>query len=889
MITMGNAVGSETVSQTADQSDGDMVDVARWLDSHNLKTKELIGGTTDPDTVPHAKVDMVQAFYTQTNIIENTATAGEGIYYNVQDKEGLKEALMNVIVNVVNEANTAFVAPVVPTSPENRTYSGDRVYLGLFQPKTQSVWYGNLKKYGINSSNQIVDKDDDVATDADGNFKQNSISFWSDCGNADTCGDGGMVTQGGVGGVLLNRDFVPSDPAAAMHTAADPRNIYTYLGGSDKNLTNSANRFDTDNDSLTWDSALALASSSDRIPLIKYVYGLDAYDDDPYEREISPTHTNDGITQEKRRWVMGDILHSKPLVVSYNSYGSDKEGTCGDWESTGDSNSYNKSVVYVGTNDGMLHAFRDCDGRELWGFIPPAVLPNLQYLHGTNHNYFVDGTPTAYIYDAGKDGVIDSGSGDKVILLFGLRRGGSAYYALDVTDPLNPKYLWAIDQTGSSEAMGESWSQPNLGKVKVGTQAEEVAFVGAGYDNDNEDSRFGDTQNYTNAGVDPNVSDRGNVTSTGSTSASGLSSQKGHGVFAFEVASFDSSGVPTIPGSPIIVWEYTPDTGNAINSADSYNRSHYLKYSIPSDVAVLDTDYDGYADRLYFGDTGGQMWRISKHDSSSPYAPAANPDITQWDGKVIFSANPGSENTDTTPSMQTNGRKIFFRPSVTYETNYIGVYFGTGDRAHPLNTVVTDRMYALYDRDQHTSASGFDTNANIDESDLVNVTSDVLQGTDTSLVDPKLTQLNDSSEYGWLIRLDQDAGEKVLAPALVFNKVTYYTTYTPLGTGAVDPCTPGDLGQSRLYATDYKTGEAVFNFYTGNDTQENTNSRASVDNYVLRREDRSKDLGVGIPSGLVMVIDASGDAKVLIGSGGGIANGEAKEGGTIIPIYWLPL
>jgi type IV pilus assembly protein PilY1 len=877
MITMGNAIGSETVAATADQSGGDMVDVARWLATHNLKTKQLIGPTDDPDTIPHAKVDMIQAFYQETSILRNAAAAGWGDYYNVQNKEDLKEALLETIVNIVSETNTAFVAPVVPTSPENRTYSGSRVYLGLFQPKTQSTWYGNLKKYGIDTTNEIVDKNETAATAADGNFLQDTVSYWSDCSNASDCGDGGMVTQGGVGGVLLARDFVPSDPAAAMHAANDPRNIYTYLGGVSKDLADSTNRFDTDNSALSWDTKLDLSSSGDKTPLIKYVYGLDAYDDDPYERDISPTHQNDGVTQEKRRWVMGDILHSKPLVLGYNSYAPGKEGVC-TW--SGDPTSYNKSVVYVGTNDGMLHAFRDCDGRELWGFIPPAVLPNLQYLHGAEHNFYVDGTPTAYVYDANHNGVIESGNGDKVVILFGLRRGGSAYYALDVTDPLAPKYLWEINSSGSSEALGESWSQPQLGKIKVGSQTKIVAFVGAGYDNDNEDSRFGNTQLYTNAGVDPLISDRGQVTSGGTTVAGLLTAPKGRGVFAFEVATLDNLGVPTVPSSPAIVWQFTADTSSVVDSSDEFNR-YYLEYSVPSDVAVLDTDFDGYTDRLYVGDTGGQMWRVSKNDSNAPYLPIASPYINEWSGRVIFKANPGGEASETPPATPTNGRKIFFRPSVAYEHNYIGVYFGTGDRAHPLNTAVTDRTYAVYDRGQITSNF-------IGESSIVNVTTDALQGTDLSLISPTLSSLFASGNHGWFIKLDQHAGEKVLAPALVFNKVAYYTTYAPLGTGVLDPCTPGDLGQSRLYAVDYQTGEAVFNFYRGNDTQNNTNTRAAGENYVLRREDRSIDLGVGIPSGLVMVINASGDAKVLIGCGGGICKGEAKEGGTIIPIYWLP-
>jgi type IV pilus assembly protein PilY1 len=101
---------------------------------------------------------------------------------------------------------------------------------------------------------------------------------------------------------------------------------------------------------------------------------------------------------------------------------------------------------------------------------------------------------------------------------------------------------------------------------------------------------------------------------------------------------------------------------------------------------------------------------------------------------------------------------------------------------------------------------------------------------------------------------------------------------------------------SRLYAVNYKTGEAVLNFNnavatpsTNNDNESTTNnSRArSKDGKVLRRADRSINLGVGIPSGLVVIMPPSGDAELLIGCGGGLCSEDPVAGGTIIPIYWM--
>ncbi|MEK6900894.1 MAG: hypothetical protein AABX37_00965, partial [Nanoarchaeota archaeon] len=148
--------------------------------------------------------------------------------------------------------------------------------------------------------------------------------------------------------------------------------------------------------------------------------------------------------------------------------------------------------------------------------------------------------------------------------------------------------------------------------------------------------------------------------------------------------------------------------------------------------------------------------------------------------------------------------------------------------------------------------------------------------------------------FGWYIKLDQDftvdgigySGEKVLAPALVFNKVAYYTTYAPSTTIPADPCDPGNLGVGSLYAVDYKTGEAVINYDTTN-TSDGTNTRSvSSEGQALLRSDRKMTLGSGIPSGIVVIIGEDGESKLLIGCGGALCSEETVGGGTIIPIYW---
>ena len=524
-------------------------------------------------------------------------------------------------------------------------------------------------------------------------------------------------------------------------------------------------------------STLDVADSTTKNQLINFIAGADGFDDD-----------KDGDSTEIRDWVLGDVLHSKPLIFNYASFDSSHEA---------DPN-YNKSVVFVGTNDGMFHAFNDADGKESWAFIPDNILPRLKDLRDVTHNYFADGTPVAYVHDVNNDGIVQANDGDKVVILFGQGRGGGrstldatgsrgAYYALDVSNPQAPVLRWKIDSsTAGFDELGETWSTPRLAKVKIGTVAKIVAFVGAGYDN-NEDLRFGNNMLFpaTTATTDTTLptQDGGQATSTDS---SDPLNPRGRGVYAIEVATLvkdNNTGIysPDFTNEGTLLWSYTHTSSNGMD------------YSIPSDLTVMDMDGDGFSDRIYVGDLGGRIWRFDIGDSST----------ANWTGRMIFKAN------SSTDSVK--GRKIFYKPTVALTNGIPTLYFGTGDRSHPLNTAVTDRLFAVRDRGQLTP---------VDISALMDMTADTLQETNTTASDIQsiLTTLNAGSNYGWYIDLNR-AGEKVLATSLVFNGQAFYTTYTPSSDAELDTCQIGNLGISRVYQLDYATAEAVRNYDIDNDSR----------------------------------------------------------------------
>lgn len=751
-------------------SDGDPTKDTGKLDevAKYLASLDLSGGQSSSGQ--NIKTYTIGFSITQ-KLMEDTAKAGGGKYFYVWSSQSFNIAFQTFIAEVLKES-TSYVAPVVPISQMESFKSGNQMYLAMFKPTPNSFWKGNIKKYGIATANSgskdvdnspignfpgvedtdyncnkildyaisigdILDANNNPVMDCGNKIKDSAISYWS------STADGEDVEKGGVGELLKNR--------------SDPRIIYTYLG-TNTDLIDPSNAFSLSNGTIT-PTLLGLASgdTTGRDKIVNFIHGLDSYDENM-----------NGNYSEKREWILGSFIHSRPVVVHYGT------------------TSGSPSILFAGSNDGMIHAFDNATGVELWAFIPPSLLPNLKNLTGEAIQFMVDGAPRIYL-ERKPDGTLE-----KAILIFGLRRGGNRYFALDVKTPAAPKLLWEISpSTAGFGELGQTWSTPQLGKIKYGAGEKWVAFIGGGYDT-----------NQDNIPVAANDT-------------------KGRAVYVIDI---ESGG---------LVWSY------------SYAKNTNMKYSIPSDIARVDTNGDGKIDRFYVGDMGGQMWRFNVGD----------PDPANWTAKIIFDSNPGSS----------DKRKIFYPPDVSLEKgNYEMLFFGTGDREAPKNTTVVNRIYAIKDKNPSTVLT---------ENDLLDVTDDLLQDPNTTAVQ-KTTIMNAlSTKNGWYIKLDQNAGEKCLSNSVLFYGVIYYTTFTPEFGDPGDPCFLSE-GKGRLYALNYKTGEAVFNM-----------DGISIDGLPITEEDRSKIIGPSIPSGVIITFIGN-QSVAYAGVGGGVYRPPMKKTKNIIPINW---
>ena len=224
-------------------------------------------------------------------------------------------------------------------------------------------------------------------------------------------------------------------------------------------------------------------------------------------------------------------------------------------------------------------------------------------------------------------------------------------------------------------------------------------------------------------------------------------------------------------------------TGKYIWSYDGFD----LKDSIPSSIRVLDIDRNGSIDRLYFGDLGGNVWRVDLNVDETDGDEGLY-DVKQ-DARIYKLANLGGNSGDK--------RKFFHEPEVSLFKHQgspvVTVSIGSGYRAHPLNTSIEDRLYVLYD--ENVMSSPKDAPQPLTESSLT--TPDALGRQDFL---PKYK--------GWYKDLTNSNGEKVLSTPLIFLDKVMFTTFglTALRAHTTDACAQTTNNESRAYALDLMTG-----------------------------------------------------------------------------------
>jgi type IV pilus assembly protein PilY1 len=421
----------------------------------------------------------------------HAAVNGRGKYFSARDpqllSDGLKESL--------NEVNARIGAGAAAATSSLKPVAGDNLAFTA-QYETQK-WHGDLTA-------KTIDTDATSAT-----FGQvSSRVLWSAQALLDATN-------------WSSRRILMFDPGAGVTKIKDfcwpgSAGCVTGLNATEQSYFKEAlpaTGIKQINQYPNW--AAAQRANATSLRLVDYLRGDFTYQD-----------SGIGIATDlfrKREHKLGDITNSKPIFIKKPPFDY-SDDFYKDFKSV---QATRKGVVVVGANDGMLHAFQtDPDGNpyfqtagfatadgsddaftgtndggvESWAYVPGAVLPNLYKLAENNpfhHQFLVDGSPVVADVCSGSCTAI----GDwKTILVAGLNKGGRGYYALDITDPLNPAALWEFtasatcatdaDITAGSASsdcnIGYSFGQPVITKQRssvVGNNGKWVVLVTSGYNN----------------------------------------------------------------------------------------------------------------------------------------------------------------------------------------------------------------------------------------------------------------------------------------------------------------------------------------------------------------------------------------------------------------------
>ncbi|HET9833773.1 MAG TPA: hypothetical protein VFP91_18755, partial [Vicinamibacterales bacterium] len=421
--------------------------------------------------------------------MKSMAKQGGGTYYDATSITKLADDFAAILAEIQG-INSVFVSASLPISVNTQGTYLNQVFVGMFRPDANASpkWLGNVKQYQLKydaatDDVRLADADGLDAIDAGTGFVSvlarsywtTSSTFWINWvpGKTSTASDSkdGPEVFKGAGAQRQRTNNLTTQTSRKVYTCAidattgAPNCASGLLSAAPFNSTtldpSKAGTLAAFNYPAAWSSPSSAATD---IPnLIAWVRGTDNLGN-----EGGP-----GGTTTVRPTIHGDVVHSRPVALNYGG-------------------SPPQVVVYYGSNDGLLRAV---DGRqtvsgagdEKWAFVPPDLLSKLNRLRDespklalpsaagaspSNKDYFLDGPIGAYQ------------EGSTAIIYVAARRGGKFIYAIDVSDPDNPKFKFKLSTaTSGMSNLGQTWSVPKVTKLRDGTTSGKVVLIfGGGYD-----------------------------------------------------------------------------------------------------------------------------------------------------------------------------------------------------------------------------------------------------------------------------------------------------------------------------------------------------------------------------------------------------------------------
>lgn len=837
----GRDDGTDWGSSEGAPNNTDWLDDVAWY----LRNTDLKSGVSGDQNI----VTYTIGFKVDNVLLQEAADNGGGEYYTADTASELTAALTEAIDDIFDQKTAGFSGVSVPGGSIG---AGNALFNTFFTTQDDVMWEGHLEALRIDSTGQILDANGNAATDSNGVLLSTRVPYWD-------AADRLAPTVAAANARRLISSKASETPPAPIDLE-DAVFSADYWGMQDSHAPNYINAA---NSTINTKAEIRTAVNLFR-------RGLDGFDED------NDAAVSDASELRPAGRPLGDIWHSNPTAVGTPTRRFISEPSFASFYTT---YKERNRVIYAGSNTpGFLHGFdagmwvagdnsstseledgyysygiddqtglpNDAEGGdELFGWYPENTRDRYKWpgLTTKNRTQVVDGPITVADAWLGADSANKTADEWATVMIVGSQ--DRSMMAFDITDPeadqvsddhgIYPKWLWNFTDGGISPTLTDGLvSKPVITKVKLRSSSGGDA-CGPDDGDGNCQERWVAIFGTYSSSSDPARTDLFRVPSD---------------------ADFDEKGLS--------VWMVALDTGETLgllryNATESQNNHSDMIFAFPSEPAAIDVDFDGYADVVYIGDLGGQLW---KWDISGVGVDTSGSDgiMDTWPSEIWFK----------TPKAVVAGPADHYRsfwnpPAAAYVDGVLTLAWGSAERndlfyAGDSSVDDNNRFYVAQDPHPVSGAASVATpvfpSTPLSESNLTDITS--------------LAADNDASDSGFYFTLPE--GEKAITKITIFAGQVIAATFSPASVGTT--CQAGS-GSSNLY---------IFSLDNGTGGYPDAMA-ASV------AEERFTDTGAGLPSDpTVVVSDDPSNDKILIKTSDGPrilaldAPDRDPSGGTLI--YW---
>lgn len=634
---------------------------------------------TAPRPVASYIVGFALPYGTTPGILDTIATkGGTGTAFDASNTTTLNSAFNTIFSNILAESGAA--AAVALTS--GSVIAGGKIYQGEFN---SADWSGDLVAYNTNPST------------------------------------GAITTVAWRGGSVLNGQNYDTG-----------RRIITHKPSTGGGIP------------FRWPTNPASPTSSelDVSQVIALNTNVSSVNDGDGQNRLNFLRGQTGISGFRSRLisVLGDLVNSAPAYVGVPAFNYPDALEAQSYNSFRIAHGTRTPMLYVGANDGMLHAFDAATGQERLAYVPSKVYANLSKLTSPTytHQYYVDGSPT----------VVDTfySNAWHTTLVASLGAGGQGLFALDVTNPstFSEANASSIVKWEYSDAdMGYVYGQPSIVKLNTGAWA---AVFSNGYNNSEAD---------------------GSASTTGYAYLYIVNIETG-ALIAKISTKAGSVGTPNALAAP----------------------------------TLIDRDGDGDVDYAYAGDLLGNMWKFDLCDEDNQGR--CDNSSTGWGVAFGTAASPQplfvARDAGGNPQPITGAVEV----SRHHTGDGYQLYFGTGKYLESSDIANTDTQtfYSLWD--MAVSPSTISGRSVLQQQTITNsltVTGKQYRTSSSNAVDWD-GSVTGTIQRGWY--MDLTSGERVVSEPSLFSRRVLFTTLIPNATACsgggtgwlmeLDATTGGALG-----------------------------------------------------------------------------------------------